>query len=246
MNNRNASFFTRKKVFSIIDKHFPNLTQLNITDESRCEEQLLQNETVSAFLKQNPQLKKLAIRRLYLARECKLSLDLIRDAVDSLQNIDSLSICDIKPITFVEGGNNLIQMKSVKELEISYPVLKAMPARYLPFSCQCLEKFNIRFPLGFLASSYNSFIEQFFNFIERHSTITHLRIMGFGRSSVANWSRVVKSLPLLNTIIIEDDWVSTEEAMKFIDKFQNKVSAENKWEGTYDSVFWSIKFKRRI
>lgn len=133
-----------------------------------------------------------------------------------------------------------------------------MPVYFLPFSFKRLEKFSIYFPKPEFHSSFNG---QFFNFINKHSMITHLSISEIDSPELVDWSRLADSLPLLVEITLSNCWFKTYEAIdllvkfRMLKKFHFKLNDEYdsflkrlgyKWEGRYKSVEKIVELKRRI
>lgn len=131
-----------------------------------------------------------------------------------------------------------------------------MPVCFLPFSFEKLEKFIISFPE---AQYYNSFVEEFFNFICKHLTIKNLSITNISHSDIVDWSRLAESLPSLVEITLSTCWFSTDEAIDLLTKFQMlkefhfKLSdaydifrrrLERNWEGTYKADGKSVVLKK--
>lgn len=147
-------------------------------------------------------------------------------------------------------------MKNVKLFSIRFCKLDEFPICFLPFSFENLEKFIISFPR---AKFHSSFIDEFFNFINKHSTIKKLSITNICRSDVVDWSRLAESLPLLVEITLSTCWFSTDEAIELLykfemlKKFQFKLSDEydilrrsldRNWEGTYKAVEKSVVLRK--
>lgn len=129
------------------------------------------------------------------SRMLNVNMNLFCNPVDSLQNIEMLWI-DVKPITkFVKNVDNFICMKSLKVFSISFNTFFEVPVCFLPFSFENLKAFVEEFPKQEIR---NSFVEEFFYFIEGHSTITHLSIRKIENTDDVDWSKLAKSLPLLN------------------------------------------------
>lgn len=99
-------------------------------------------------------------------------------------------------------------------------------------------------------------MEQFYNFVDKHSTITHLSIIN-NRGPV-DWSRLSRSLQLLSTIKLYNYRFSADDAIEFINNFQNLKKfcfilngdyesfykrLGNKWAGRYNTNFGLVEFK---
>ncbi|XP_055319988.1 uncharacterized protein LOC129577270 isoform X1 [Sitodiplosis mosellana] len=116
-HTRNSSFF------SINTNHFPYLERFGFLESSS--EAMPENEMLQAFIRLNPQLKELQLRSLDFLYS-HLNTDLLRNAVECLQNIESLEL-DIKPITFLTDSDNIIHIKSVKNFAINFHQIYELP-----------------------------------------------------------------------------------------------------------------------
>lgn len=205
--------------------HFPYLETLHIeTDRGFVQSDLSphfyifraerfdNNEMVLPLLQMNPQLRDLEIRSF------NLNTDLIRIAIDSLQNIKKL-VLEINPFGATKTYDNLMHMKNVKNFDISFRKMNQRAvwfknARFLPFSFNQLEKFCICFPLKGRAGiqCHKALSEDFFKFIEKYSTINHLKIHAFGG---VDWSRLTQSVPQLVEFDLfnVDNGISINEAI---------------------------------
>lgn len=108
-------------------------------------------------------------------------------------------------------------MEQVKSFEIKFDLINEQPESFLPFSFQQLKQFVIHFPN---AEFHPSFNEQFFNFIDKHPKISHISIKNIETFRIVNWSRLSNSLPLLFDINLSSCWLTTDEAIELMDKFQ--------------------------
>lgn len=148
-------------------------------------------------------------------------------------------------------------MKNVKEFHVHFEKQYALPASFLPFSFEKLEKFIISFPWKRIL---NSFYQEFYDFIKKHSTITNLSISNIGRSSSVDWRRLAESLPFLAEITLSEP-ISSDEAieilncLQMINKFHFKlkgkyddfrIKLDKMWEGTYKETDKSVVLKRII
>lgn len=232
--------------YNINTKYFPYLEELYIS-ECAFQETFLRNEkTVIKLLQLNPQLRNVSIRSI--STKSILNTDLIRSAVDNLQNVEGLSL-QLKPITFLDDSDNIFQMKSVKEFRISiesqYNLPDFMP--YLPFLFTNLESFRISFPPTPHLNA--SFTDQFFNFIDKHRSITNLTIPYIVSFGVLDWSKLAKSLPLLLAIEMTECYISADEAFEVMTEFRMlkkfifrlrgdydnfRKCLDKKWDGTYE------------
>lgn len=194
--------------FATNTKYFARLKKLRIWG-GNC----VKNKMVHDFLKLNPQLKDFWLGS-DVTENSSLSMDLIRVAVDSLQNVETLTL-NIKPITFIKNRDCLIHMKSVKVFKIRLDQFKKSTIHFLPFSFKQLEKLHITFPKQEL---HYYFAKQFADFLDAHPKITHLTFSDFSRSAV-NWSRLVKSLPSLVCIRLCDCFLSTDQTIEIMAKF---------------------------
>lgn len=184
---------------SVLERLFPALQELNCTTRQNasfydmntnhlpCLEKLkidygyferdgdgsVENKMVQEFLRLNPQLKELTIssRVNWENFSRRLDITLIWNAVDSLQNVEKLKLSEFKS---TQERDNIIHMKSVKSFEIMiknyYPSIE-LSSTLLPFQFDQLEKFYLDFPFK---RFYPFFVDEFYEFIERHPTITHL------------------------------------------------------------------------
>ncbi|XP_055318374.1 uncharacterized protein LOC129576770 [Sitodiplosis mosellana] len=248
-HTRNVSFYNINKI------HFPHLEHLQIWEFSHIEVSL-QNDMVLPILQLNPQLRELTLKSFFL-NSSNLNINLIRDAVESLQNIETLFL-DIKPITSIKESDNIIHMKRVKSFKIHFDKLEELPECFLPFTFEQLEKLTIHFPKADFHSSFN---EEFFNFIDKHSKIKHLTIGNIDTSGDVDWLELAKSLPLLVEISLGCCLFSTDEAINLISKFRmlnqlrfklsdNYNSFRERlgytWEGIYKVDDKTVELKRRI
>lgn len=242
----NASFH------NINTYNFPNLKQLSIK-ENRSNSSILENEMVLNFLQLNPQLRmfRLESQSYFFG---KLNTNLVRSAVNSLQNIEKI-VLDIKPITFI--NSIIIHMKNVREFGIRFDKMYEFPLCFLPFSFEKLEKFMISFPSERNIGVFN---REFYNFINKHSTITNLSIFNIERcSSFVDWPRLAESLPFLAEITLVSKPISSDEAIEILSYFQmlNKfqfklkgkyddfrIQLDEIWEGTYKEADKSVVLKR--
>lgn len=247
--NKNETFY------KINTMHFPYLDNLEILQCGGNEDKLLPD-----FLRLNPQLKELSLRSAYYSS--KLNANLFRCAVKSLQNIETFRLSYMKT-TQVRG--DFISMRNVKSFEIVLCALEELPVYFLPFSFQQLKKFYINFPQKQLCVP---FVEEFFEFIGRHPTITHLYIRGSNTVMTKNfnWSRLAKSLSSLVEIEIPN-FFSAGEAFDIVAKFKSLKrfyfrSCENsdsfqtrfggKWKvkttgfDRYNQAKITVELKRRI
>lgn len=253
-HNENPSFYEYNVT------HFPHLKVLKIKEEK----ELLRNEMLLPLLHLNPQLKQLTISSSYL------TLSLIQSAVDDLQNIEILELAHMKPISLIEDSEHLIYMKNVKSFQIDFGTefnLAYVPVCFLPFSFENLEKFSIHFATTMYSYQRldNQSIEKLYDFIEKHPKITYLAMEDFPRSWVIDWSRLVKSLPSLNTLKLGITFYPTGkivEIIEIMDKFPMVNTfyfwlfhhehdsffkeIDNEWNGTYDPKERYVKLKRRI
>lgn len=196
---KNASFFTLNTY------HFPHLETFQISGIG-----CIEKEMILAFLCLNPQLKKFTLWSNSLSST--LNIDLIRDALVNLQNIEELGIDELHP------SNNLIYMKNVKSFRFSLVNWNKIPECSFPFLFEKLEKFYITFPMPdcYTDNSFIPFETQFFDFIEQHPTIT---CIGFTLGSV-NWLKLAEYLPSLQVIKSRIWILSIGDVLDAMPKFQ--------------------------
>lgn len=201
------SFFSNTSFLNVTE-NFCHLEKLCIEDFS--DDITLDKEMVMSFLQKNTQLKELKLMNYYNSDNSSLSM--IQDAVGCLQNLEILSLK-----TFVENGEESferIRFENVRAFQLYVRKWNVSPI--IPFSFKQLHSFVIEFPKSEFQSSFK---EEFFNFINRHPTITHLAISNIENVEVVDWSRLAKSLPLLVEIWLDDCSLSIREASDIMDKF---------------------------
>lgn len=234
INMDNASFF------SFNTHHFPYLESLYIR-ENGC----IEKEMILAFLRLNPQLKSLILETFSEPTSSTLNIDLIRDAVVNLQNIEMIGI-SLHPSNNL--GYNLIHMKNVKRFNISFFVLHTneISESSFPFSFEKLERFCIAFFGLFIDNSRVPFETQIFDFIDRHPKITHITFIGVK----VDWSKLAKCSPSLHEIEFTSVLLSIGDVIVAMPKFQmlKKVKFEasrvdyEKFRTQLDSK-WKMKIK---
>lgn len=251
-HGKNASFYEMNEM------HFPYLQNLVIR-ENICmhADSVLENEMIIGFLRSNPQLTDLEIKAP--SSSSALNTNLLRDAVEYLQNVENLKLNLQPATTFIKGNDNVIHMKSVKSFAINFESLKELPNHFLPFSFEQLTRFDVTYPIPNFRSSFQ---EEFFNFIEVHPTITHLGLHNCLYLGV-DWPRLAISLPLLVDMNLPDSSFLSDEAIEFISKFPTVKTFQfqlgdsrskleyfyqrlDTWEVTYDSIENWVKLNRRI
>lgn len=242
------SNFKNASLFNINTDYFSALTTLVIHQTHL--NNSFRNENVLPFLELNPQLRTLAL----VSAAPNLNTNLIRSAVHSLQNISILHI-DMDAITGTKETDHFIYMKSMKIFRINFENFNKLPVCYLPFGFEHLEKFRVYFPRS---EFHSAFEEEFFNFIDKNSTIVHLQIGGVDWPWMINWSRLATSLPLLRFIKLDDCWLTTDEAIELLTKFEFlstfcfklkdeydrfRIQLSEKWHGKYkmDTKFIELK-----
>lgn len=226
MDTFRLSFFKKNT------KHFPYLEELHILDLNKDKKRLLCDKMIVNLLQLNPQLRHLQINSCGI-----LSTDLIRSAVDSLQNIEIFTLRLLKSITFLNESDNIIRMKGVKSFKYDLFIHDSVFWSHFPFLFENLEKCRIHFPLELFP--IGSFPDQFYNFIDRHSSIINLSIGGYIAPSkgflILDWSRLAKSLPLLLEFELFKYEISADEAIEIMNKFQMLKKFRFELRGDYDS-----------
>lgn len=268
-NMKHLSCFIEGEDYSFYEfniKHFPHLNKLSILDSCNSA-QPIRKYALIQLLQLNPQLKELWICRI-LPSPNDWDTSSIWHAVDSLQNIETLSF-SLKSSTIFDNRANIIHMKSVKtfdaNLHIDYTNIFdfkhantfELPTRILPFSFEKLEKFRVSFCEGAFVKI--SIINQFYDFIDNHPSITDLTI----RSGIVrfDWLKLAKSLPLLVKIKILGYKFSDDEAIELMAKFSMlkefvfelqgdyysfRTLLGKQWQVTYDTKKNRVHLKRKI
>lgn len=219
---KNTSFYSTNV------KYFPYLEELWIDESGIDDSAFFKNEMVLPFLQLNPQIKSLCLISENFG--CSfLNINLIRDTLDSLKNIETLTL-QIKPIKLFKSTDDLIHMSRVKSFEIHLEKIAELPICFIPFSFSKLEKFAIFYPKEEFRSSFN---EEFYKFIEKHSKIKHLSI-DIETPEIVDWPILIRSLPLLVEITLPKCWFSGYEAIKLMTKLQNVKKIHFRLSDDYD------------
>lgn len=224
--------FVNGKTLTIHIKHLKCLSIFVVNERDR-----FALEDFLAMIKLNPQLRTLKFHNDFSMR----FLDEISKNLNSLERIefnffpDSFKLLDDK---------DSINFRNLKHLKIDYFGYKAAPMPKIPFTSQRLESVV----LSFCNYQLN---DDFVAFLQKHSTITLLKIDLANRTHISNRDimvNIAKSLPELREAIFSLLEFSLEEvivflnACKTLNKFYFVLSDQSQFNALTDqfSGSWHI------
>lgn len=173
--------FSRAYDISCISKYFPQLEHLKINVNAG---KMKECDGFTAALRFNPQLRSLSIN-------CSKGYNLIKTVQPYLQSIEILDLhIDLCSKEILE----MIHLPNLLEFKLNLYEPRSRSLRNIPFLCNRLKEFTIG---GKLIE-----IEQFYMFINEHSTIEKLTFNYKTKfiNDLIDKEQLIKSLPLLREI----------------------------------------------